>query len=126
MQIEFENLSNNQFISSFGDNYIIINNKKYFKNTIIFKNNILQNINEELLFSSDFIKKKINEFNINYDNFIIFGVGKNIQPLPNETKKHLINSKIPYETMISISAIKTYNILLSQNREPMIVLKLTF
>ena len=57
---------------------------------------------------------------------MIFGVGKSIQPLPNETKKHLINSKIPYETMISISAIKTYNILLSQNREPMIVLKLTF
>ena len=126
MQIEFENLSNDQFISSFGENYIVINNKKYFKNTIIFKNNILQNINEELLFSSDFIKKKINEFNINYDNFMIFGVGKSIQPLPNETKKHLINSKIPYETMISISAIKTYNILLSQNREPMIVLKLTF
>ena len=126
MQIEFENLSNDQFISSFGENYIVINNKKYFKNTIIFKNNILQNINEELLFSSDFIKKKINEFNINYDNFIIFGVGKKIQPLSNETKKHLINSKIPYETMISISAIKTYNILLSQNREPMIVLKLTF
>ena len=126
MQIEFENLSNDQFISSFGENYIVINNKKCFKNTIIFKNNILQNIHEELLFSSDFIKKKINEFNINHDNFIIFGVGKNIQPLPNETKKHLINSKIPYETMISISAIKTYNILLSQNREPMIVLKLTF
>ena len=126
MQIEFENLSNDQFISSFGENYIVINNKKYFKNTIIFKNNVLQNINEELLFSSDFIKKKINEFNINYDNFMIFGVGKSIQPLPNETKKHLINSKIPYETMISISAIKTYNILLSQNREPMIVLKLTF
>ena len=126
MQIEFENLSNDQFISSFGENYIVINNKKCFKNTIIFKNNILQNINEELLFSSDFIKKKINEFNINHDNFIIFGVGKNIQPLPNETKKHLIKSKIPYETMISISAIKTYNILLSQNREPMIVLKLTF
>ena len=126
MQIEFENLSNDQFISSFGENYIVINNKKCFKNTIIFKNNILQNINEELLFSSDFIKKKINEFNINHDNFIIFGVGKNIQPLPNEIKKHLINSKIPYETMIIISAIKTYNILLSQNREPMIVLKLTF
>ena len=59
MQIEFENLSNDQFISSFGENYIVINNKKYFKNTIIFKNNVLQNINEELLFSSDFIKKKL-------------------------------------------------------------------
>ena len=59
MQIEFENLSNDQFISSFGENYIVINNKKCFKNSIIFKNNILQNINEELLFSSDFIKKKL-------------------------------------------------------------------
>ena len=58
MQIEFENLSNDSFISSYGTNYIVIKKKKYFKNIILINTSIVENIETKILFSESFIKKK--------------------------------------------------------------------
>ena len=77
MQIEFENLFNEQFISSYGKNFIVVNEKKYF-NKIILLNSVIddcKNLNE--LFSHKFFKTKIiNQLNNEYD-FILFGTEQN-------------------------------------------------
>ena len=124
MQIEFENLSNENFISSYGQDYIIIKNKKYFKNLILKNSSIDENIENKSLFSKSLVKKHIVEiFNKKFD-FILFGTGEKTDDLPFKTKELLITNKIPYEIMNSISAFKTYNILLSQGRKPIAFLKL--
>ena len=124
MQIEFENLSNDNFISSYGLNYIVIKNTKYFKNIILIDTSIEENIEAKLLFSESLIKKKIKEICINNCDFILFGTGRKLQHLSSQTTQLLIKSKIPYEIMSSIAAFKTYNILLSQGRKVLAFLNL--
>ncbi len=124
MQIEFENLSNENFISSYGQNYIVIKNKKYFKNIILKNSSIDENIENKSLFSESLVKKNIREIASKQFDFMLFGTGEKTKGLPSKTRELLITSKIPHEIMNSISAFKTYNILLSQGRKPIAFLKL--
>ncbi len=115
MQVEYENLSDERFISSYGKNYIVIQKKKYFENLVILNNKIYENIDTSELFSHNLIKQKIEDSNNNYD-FILFGTGVGIKKLSDKTMDLLVTVKIGYEIMNSLSAFKTYNILLSQKR----------
>ena len=115
MQVEYENLSDERFISSYGKNYIVIQKKKYFENLVILNNKIYENIDASELFSHNLIKQKIEDSNNNYD-FILFGTGVGIKKLSDKTMDLLVTIKIGYEIMNSLSAFKTYNILLSQKR----------
>ena len=115
MQVEYENLSDERFISSYGKNYIVIQKKKYFENLVILNNKIYENIDASELFSHNLIKQKIEDSNNNYD-FILFGTGVGIKKLSDKTMDLLVTVKIGYEIMNSLSAFKTYNILLSQKR----------
>ena len=115
MQVEYENLSDERFISSYGKNYIVIQKKKYFENLVILNNKIYENIDTSELFSHNLIKQKIEDSNNNYD-FILFGTGVGIKKLSDKTMDLLVTIKIGYEIMNSLSAFKTYNILLSQKR----------
>tara|TARA_Y100001970_G_scaffold290411_1_gene424056 strand:+ start:178 stop:558 length:381 start_codon:yes stop_codon:yes gene_type:complete len=124
LQIEFENLSNENFISSFGKDFIIIKNKKYFKNLILIDTLIDVNVGSNSIFAEDLVRKKIEIISKNRIDFILFGMGKQIGRLPIKTIKLLIKKKIPYEIMTSVSAFKTYNILLSQGRRTLAFLKL--
>ena len=58
MQIEFENLFNEQFISSYGKNFIVINKKKYF-NKIILLNSVIDDCKDlnDLFCEKFFVKK---------------------------------------------------------------------
>ena len=56
---------------------------------------------------------------------ILFGTGKNLIKTPNHLKKFLIENKYSFEIMNSISAYNTHNILLSEKRNIVSVLKLT-
>ena len=76
MQIEFENLFNELFISSYGKNFIVINKKKYF-NKIILQNSVIDDSKDlnDLLCEKLFVKK-INQLKKAEYNFILFGTGK--------------------------------------------------
>ena len=124
MQIELDNLSNETFISSYGKDYIVIKKKKYFKNIIIAEHNIYENIKDELFYDYNLVTEKIHENKIEKNKFLLFGTGKKIEPLPIKILEFFVKSKIPYEVMTSISAIKTYNVLLSQGRSTIAFLKL--
>ena len=124
LQIEIENLYNENFISSYGNNYIVINDKKYFSNVILFKDNISSQNNVSSLFKEITIKNKIRLEKLNSFDFVLFGTGKKIEYLSANTCQFLKSENIPYEVMTSISAFKTYNILLSQGRKTLAFLKL--
>ena len=124
LQIELENLSDENFISSYGENYIVIKKQKYIKNIIISELNIYENIKDEQFYDYNYIKERIDENKVGKNTFLLFGTGKKIEFLPNKILEFLVTNKISYEVMTSISAIKTYNVLLSQGRSTVAFLKL--
>ena len=56
---------------------------------------------------------------------ILFGTGKTFIKFPNHLKKFLIENKYSFEIMNSISAYNTHNILLSEKRNIISIIKLT-
>ena len=124
MQIEFENLFNDYFISSYGNNYIVIKEKKYFYRAILLGSIIDDCKNVDSVLDESIFQNKVNQHNkIDY-NFILFGTGKKIEKIPLKTYEFVVKNNIPYETMKSISAFKTYNILLSQGKKILAFLEL--
>ena len=65
----------------------------------------------------EFFVKKIKQLNSAEYNFILFGTGKKIRKIPSKTYEYIVKSNIPFELMNSISAFKTYNVLLSQGKK---------
>ncbi len=124
MQIEFENLFNDYFISSYGKNYIVIKEKKYFDRVILVGSNVDNCKDAKTLLSENLFYEKINQLNRVDYNFILFGTGKKTEKIPFKTHEFIIKNNIPYEAMNSISAFKTYNILLSQGKKILAFLEL--
>ena len=124
MQIEFENLSNDYFISSYSKNYIVIKERKYFDRVILLGSAIDDCKDVNNLLNVSVFNNKIKQLNkIDY-NFILFGTGKTTQKIPLKIYEFVIKNNIPYEAMRSISAFKTYNILLSQGKKILAFLEL--
>ena len=124
MQIEFENLSNDYFISSYSKNYIVIKERKYFDRVILLGSAIDDCKDVNNLLNVSVFNNKIKQLNkIDY-NFILFGTGNVTQKIPLKIHEFVINNNIPYEAMRSISAFKTYNILLSQGKKILAFLEL--
>jgi len=117
LQIEFENLYDEQFISSYGKNFIVINEKKYF-NKVILLNSVIDDCKDlKDLLNERFFEKIINQFHDNEYNFILFGTGKKTKKIPLKTYEFIVKNNIPFEVMNNIAAYKTYNILLSQGKK---------
>ncbi len=124
MQIEFENLFNDYFIASYGKNYIVIKEKKYFDRVVLLGSSIDNCQDVKTLFSDNLLYEKINQLNRGDYNFILFGTGKKLKKIPLKTHEFIIKNNIPHESMSSISAFKTYNILLSQGKKILAFLEL--
>ena len=125
MQIEFENLSNDYFISSYSKNYIVIKERKYFDRVILLGSAIDDCKDVNNLLNVSVFNNKIKQLNkIDY-NFILFGTGNTTKKIPLKIYEFVIKNNIPYEAMRSISAFKTYNILLSQGKKILAFLELT-
>ena len=124
MQIEFENLSNDYFISSYSKNYIVIKERKYFDRVILLGSAIDDCKDVNNLLNVSVFNNKIKQLNkIDY-NFILFGTGNTTKKIPLKIYEFVIKNNIPYEAMRSISAFKTYNILLSQGKKILAFLEL--
>ena len=125
IQIDIESLENKAFISAFGKNYVVINKKKYF-DLFFFANNEIKtyikpiNIFDKNVLDYLFLVLKNSSFDL-----ILFGTGKNLIKVPMHLNKFLIENKFNFEVMNSISAYKTHNILLSEKRNIVSIIKLT-
>tara|TARA_Y100001958_G_C20724126_1_gene220071 strand:+ start:106 stop:489 length:384 start_codon:yes stop_codon:yes gene_type:complete len=124
LQIEIENINNRSFITSFGKDFISIDNQKYSSDVIIY-NSQVNTIKETLpVFSRSNLSVIENILNNNKDiDIILFGTGKTLKEIPVFFQKLLIKKNKKYEVMISTAAYRTYNILLSEGRSVVSVLK---
>tara|TARA_X000000950_G_C13595611_1_gene529199 strand:+ start:31 stop:507 length:477 start_codon:yes stop_codon:yes gene_type:complete len=125
IQIDIESLENKAFISAFGKNYVVINKKKYYDLLFFADNEIKTYVKPINIFDTNvldylFLVLKNSSFDL-----ILFGTGKNLTKAPKQLEKFLIENKYSYEIMNSISAYNTHNILLSEKRNIVSIIKLT-
>jgi uncharacterized protein len=55
---------------------------------------------------------------------VLFGTGEKLQKIPEKLKKYLIEQKYNFEIMSTNSAFNTHNVLLSENRNLVSIIKL--
>ena len=92
---------------------------------LFFYNEQIKVINNNLDVFDEFILKhlylilKTSKFDI-----ILFGTGENLKKIPEKLKKYLIEQKYNFEIMNSNSAFNTHNVLLSEKRNLVSIIKL--
>ena len=85
--------------------------KCFIKNNIdVFDETIVKHLHKIL---------KTSKFDI-----ILFGTGENLKKIPEKLKKYLIEQKHNFEIMSTNSAFNTHNVLLSENRNLVSIIKL--
>lgn len=97
---------------------------KYY-NLIFFYNNKIKvfNQNEDIFDASVLDYLYFTLKNSKFD-IIIFGCGKNLKKMPINLNKFLIEQKYNFEIMNTISAYNTHNVLLSERRKLLSIIKL--
>ena len=117
-------MENKAFISAYGNNYVIIDKKKYY-NLLFFYNDQIKIINENLNVFDETILKHLNSIlqSLKFD-IVLFGTGENLKQIPEKLKKYLIEKKYNFEIMRTNSAFNTHNILLSENRKLVSIIEL--
>ena len=124
IQVDIESLENKAFISAYGKNYVIVDKKKYH-NLLFFYNDQIKIINKNLdVFDQTILKHLYFTLKTTKFDIILFGTGKNLQKIPEKLKKYLIEKKYNFEIMSTYSAFNTHNILLSENRNLVSLIKL--
>ena len=103
---------------------MIIDKKKYH-NLLFFYNEQIKVINDKLnVFDETIVKHLHKILQISKFDLILFGTGENLKKIPEKLKKYLIEEKHNFEIMSSNSAYNTHNVLLSENRNLVSIIKL--
>ena len=122
--MDIESLENKAFISAYGSNYVIIDKKKYY-NLLFFYNEQIKVINNNLdVFDETIVKHLHKILKTSKFDIILFGTGENLKKIPEKLKKYLIEQKYNFEIMSTNSAFNTHNVLLSENRNLVSIIKL--
>ena len=103
---------------------MIIDKKKYH-NLLFFYNKQIKVINNNLdVFDETIIKHLYKVLQKSKFDMILFGTGENLKKIPEKLKKYLIEQKYNFEIMTTNSAFNTHNVLLSENRNLVSIIKL--
>ena len=103
---------------------MIIDKKKYH-NLLFFYNEQIKVINNNLdVFDETILKHLYKILETSKFDIILFGTGKNFIKIPVKLKKYLIEQKYNFEIMSTHSAFNTHNVLLSENRNLVSIIKL--
>ena len=103
---------------------MIIDKKKYH-NLLFFYNEKIKVINNNVdVFDETILKHLYKILQISKFDIILFGTGENLIKIPEKLKKHLIEQKYNFEIMSTNSAFNTHNVLLSENRNLVSIIKL--
>ncbi|MAJ24557.1 MAG: hypothetical protein CMP36_03505 [Rickettsiales bacterium] len=124
LQIDIEGQENKAFISAFGNNYIKVDNKKLF-NLIIYDGEKITSYEKiEDIFDKNIVKNFKDLVISREIELILLGTGTHCLKPPLELKEFWLQNKVSFEIMNSFSAYKTYNILLSEKRRFISLIKL--
>ena len=103
---------------------MIIDKKKYH-NLLFFYNEQVKVVNNNLdVFDETILKHLYKILQTSKFDIILFGTGENLIKIPEKLKKYLIEQKYNFEIMTTNSAFNTHNILLSENRNLVSIIKL--
>ena len=103
---------------------MIIDKKKYH-NLLFFYNEQIKVVDNNLdVFDETILKHLYKILQTSKFDIILFGTGENLIKIPEKLKKYLIEQKYNFEIMCTNSAIKTHNVLLSENRNLVSIIKL--
>ena len=103
---------------------MIIDKKKYY-NLLFFYNEQIKVINNNLdVFDETILKHLCKILQTSKFDIILFGTGENLIKIPEKLKKYLIEQKYNFEIMSTNSAFNTHNVLLSENRNLLSIIKL--
>ena len=92
---------------------------------LFFYNEQIKVINSNLdVFDETIIKHLHKILKLSKFDIILFGTGKNLKKIPDKLNRYLIEQKYNFEIMCTNSAIKTHNVLLSENRNLVSIIKL--
>ena len=92
---------------------------------MFFYNDQIKVINNNLdVFDETILKDLYAILKISKFDLVLFGTGANLQKIPEKLKKYLIEQKYNFEIMSTNSAFNTHNILLSENRNFVSIIKL--
>ena len=103
---------------------MIIDKKKYH-NLLFFYNEQIKVINNNLdVFDETILKHLYKILQKSKFDIVLFGTGENLKKIPEKLKKYLIEQKYNFEIMSTNSAFNTHNVLLSENRNLVSIIKL--
>jgi uncharacterized protein len=125
MHINSIDQSNFNTIDGYGDGFLIIDEKKIFNDIIISKNQLLE-VNIKNLESVKW--QKVVELTQDTIDTILIGTGKSHQILSDDIKKN-IKEFFPNSTISEMqnqAACRTYNILITENRNVMAIIFQSF
>ena len=115
MKISLTNIGDKNYITDYGENYICVNDIKYYNDVIVKPNEVIDNWDNYPAFSSDSLK-----FLISHDpEILIIGTGPDhVQISPSRMIK-FTELHLPFEVMSSPAACRTFNILVAEDRKVM-------
>ena len=103
---------------------MIIDKKKYH-NLLFFYNEQIKVINNNLdVFDETILKHLYKILQKSKFDIVLFGTGENLKKIPEKLKIYLIDQKYNFEIMGTNSAFNTHNVLLSENRNLVSIIKL--
>ena len=92
---------------------------------LFFYNDKIKIINKNFdVFDKNILKHLYKILQTSKFDIILFGTGEHLKKIPEKLKKYLIEQKYNFEIMNSNSAINTHNVLLSENRNLVSIIKL--
>ena len=92
---------------------------------LFFYNEQIKVINNNLdVFDETILKHLYKILQTSKFDIILFGTGENLIKIPEKLKKYLIEQKYNFEIMRTSSAFNTHNVLLSENRNLVSIIKL--
>ena len=103
---------------------MIIDKKKYH-NLLFFYDDQIKVINNNLdIFDETILKHLYKILQTSKFDIILFGTGESLKKIPEKLKKYLIEQKYNFEIMSTNSAFNTHNVLISENRNLISIIKL--
>jgi len=114
MKLHLTTAENNHLITGYGEDFIEINKKRYEKSLIVLANQLILDWNVTT-FAALTAEHFAGILEINPE-VLLLGTGAKHQFLHPKLAKNLIEKGIPIECMTTAAACRTYNILMSEDR----------
>ena len=114
MKLHLTTAENNHLITGYGEDFIEINKKRYEQSLIVLANQLILNWNVTT-FAALTAENFAGILEINPE-VLLLGTGAKHQFLHPKLAKNLIEKGIPIECMTTAAACRTYNILMSEDR----------